>query len=94
MFNLIPKEVRFFDHFEAQSQQIMKAGALLSELVHDFGDARAKAFAIKEVEHQGDLVTQWNYLLAMTVITLVPVTLVFAFLQRFVTQGIASAGVK
>ena len=43
---------------------------------------------------QGDLVTQWNYLLAMTVITLVPVTLVFAFLQKFVTQGIASAGVK
>jgi alpha-1,4-digalacturonate transport system permease protein len=30
----------------------------------------------------------------MTVITLVPVTLVFAFLQKFVTQGIASAGVK
>ena len=43
---------------------------------------------------QGDLVTQWNYLLAMTVITLLPVTLVFAFLQKFVTQGIASAGVK
>ena len=39
-------------------------------------------------------VTQWNYLLAMTVITLLPVTLVFAFLQKFVTQGIASAGVK
>lgn len=43
---------------------------------------------------QGDLVTQWNYLLAMTVITLLPITLVFAFLQKFVTQGIASAGVK
>ena len=57
MFNLIPKEVRFFDYFEAQSQQIIKAGALLSELVHDFGDARAKAFAIKEVEHAGDQIT-------------------------------------
>ncbi|MEO8411152.1 MAG: carbohydrate ABC transporter permease [Propionivibrio sp.] len=43
---------------------------------------------------QGDLVTQWNYLLAMTVITLIPVTLVFAFLQKYITQGIASAGVK
>ena len=43
---------------------------------------------------QGDLVTQWNYLLAMTVITLLPVTVVFAFLQKFITQGIASAGVK
>jgi alpha-1,4-digalacturonate transport system permease protein len=43
---------------------------------------------------QGDLVTQWNYLLAMTVITLLPITLVFAFLQKYITQGIASAGVK
>ena len=43
---------------------------------------------------QGDLVTQWNYLLAMTVITLLPITIVFAFLQKYITQGIASAGVK
>ena len=57
MFNLIPKEVRFFDYFEQQSQQIIKAGTLLSELVHNFADARAKAFAIKEVEHAGDQIT-------------------------------------
>ena len=57
MFNLIPREVRFFDFFEQQSQQIMKAGTLLSELVHNFADARAKAFAIKEVEHAGDQIT-------------------------------------
>ena len=43
---------------------------------------------------QGELNTQWNYLLAMTVITLIPVTAVFAFLQRYITTGIASAGVK
>ena len=43
---------------------------------------------------QGDLVTQWHYLLAMTVLTLLPVTAVFAFLQRYITQGIAAAGVK
>lgn len=43
---------------------------------------------------QGDLTTQWHYLLAMTVITLFPVTLVFAFLQKYIAQGIASAGVK
>jgi len=43
---------------------------------------------------QGDLVTQWHYLLAMTVITLLPITFVFAFLQKYITQGIASAGVK
>jgi alpha-1,4-digalacturonate transport system permease protein len=43
---------------------------------------------------QGELTTQWNYLLAMTVVTLIPVTVIFALLQRHITQGIASAGVK
>jgi ABC-type sulfate/molybdate transport systems ATPase subunit len=40
---------------------------------------------------QGDLVTQWNYLLAMTVVTMIPVTIVFAFLQKHITTGVASA---
>ena len=57
MFNLIPKEVRFFDYFERQSEHILRAADLLKQLTYDFRDARAKAFAIKEVEHQGDLVT-------------------------------------
>ncbi len=43
---------------------------------------------------QGELTTQWNFLLAMTVLTLLPVTVIFAFLQKYITQGIASAGVK
>jgi hypothetical protein len=57
MFSLIPREVRFFDLFEQQSQHIIKAAQLLHDLVHNFNDARAKAHAIKEVEHQGDLLT-------------------------------------
>jgi predicted phosphate transport protein (TIGR00153 family) len=57
MFNLIPREVRFFDLFERQSEHIITASKLLHDLVHNFSDARAKAHAIKEVEHQGDLVT-------------------------------------
>jgi alpha-1,4-digalacturonate transport system permease protein len=43
---------------------------------------------------QGELTTSWNYLLAMTVLTLLPVTVIFAVLQRHITQGIASSGVK
>src|SRR2546428_6201566 len=57
MFSLIPREVRFFDLFEQQSQYIIRAASLLHELVHTFSDARAKAHAIKEVEHQGDQIT-------------------------------------
>jgi alpha-1,4-digalacturonate transport system permease protein len=43
---------------------------------------------------QGELNTQWNYVLAMTVMTLLPITLVFAVLQRFITTGIATTGMK
>ena len=43
---------------------------------------------------QGELTTQWHFLLAMTVLTLLPVTIVFAFLQGYITTGIASSGVK
>lgn len=43
---------------------------------------------------QGELQTQWHYLLAMTVVTLAPVAIVFAFLQRFITTGIANTGMK
>jgi alpha-1,4-digalacturonate transport system permease protein len=43
---------------------------------------------------QGELNTQWNYVLAMTVLTLLPISVVFAFLQRFITTGIATTGIK
>jgi alpha-1,4-digalacturonate transport system permease protein len=42
----------------------------------------------------GELQTAWSNLLAMTVLTLLPITIVFAFLQKYITQGIAQAGVK
>src|SRR5690606_10134690 len=43
---------------------------------------------------QGELNVQWHYVLAMTVLTLLPITFVSAFLQRCITTGIASAGVQ
>ncbi len=43
---------------------------------------------------QGELQVQWNLILAMTVLTLLPITLVFAFLQRYITSGIATTGMK
>lgn len=42
----------------------------------------------------GELQTQWDTLLAMTVLTLLPVTVVFAFLQKYITTGIATTGMK
>ncbi len=43
---------------------------------------------------QGALNVQWHYILAMTVLTLLPITVVFAFLQRYITTGIATTGMK
>ena len=43
---------------------------------------------------QGELITQWHYLLAMTILSLLPIAIIFVFLQRFITTGIASSGMK
>lgn len=44
--------------------------------------------------YAGELNVQWHFILAMTVVTMIPVVLVFVFLQRFITTGIAGAGLK
>lgn len=43
---------------------------------------------------QGDLLIEWNLILAMTVLTLLPITFVFAILQKYITTGIATTGMK
>jgi alpha-1,4-digalacturonate transport system permease protein len=43
---------------------------------------------------QGELNQQWNFILAMTVLTLLPITAVFALLERYITTGIATTGMK
>jgi ABC-type maltose transport system permease subunit len=43
---------------------------------------------------QGENTSAWNYILSMTVLTLLPVTLVFSFLQKFITTDIATTGLK
>ncbi|MFD1795577.1 carbohydrate ABC transporter permease [Paracoccus aurantiacus] len=44
--------------------------------------------------YAGELNVQWHYILAMTVVTMIPVVLVFVFLQRYITAGIAGSGLK
>ncbi len=43
---------------------------------------------------KGEMNDATHYLLAMTVLTLLPVTFVFAFLQKYITTGIANTGMK
>lgn len=42
----------------------------------------------------GEFDTDFHYILAMTVVSLIPITLVFVWLQRFITTGIATTGLK
>jgi hypothetical protein len=57
MFRLMPREERFFDLFEQQGTNIVEAATRLREMIFDFSDAPAKAMAIKELEHAGDVLT-------------------------------------
>lgn len=43
---------------------------------------------------QGELNVRWHLILAMTVLTLLPISLVFAVLQKYITTGIATTGMK
>jgi alpha-1,4-digalacturonate transport system permease protein len=43
---------------------------------------------------QGELNVQWHLILAMTVLTLLPISVIFALLQKYVTTGIATTGLK
>lgn len=43
---------------------------------------------------RGELVTDWNYVLAMTVLSIIPILVVFVFMQRYLVRGIASTGLK
>jgi alpha-1,4-digalacturonate transport system permease protein len=43
---------------------------------------------------QGALNSQEHLILAMTVLTLLPITIIFAFLQQFIAGGIATTGMK
>ena len=56
------------------------------------GDNYTLQLGLNSFRGENDI--QWRYLLAMTVLSLAPVTAVFVFLQRHITTGVASLGVK
>jgi alpha-1,4-digalacturonate transport system permease protein len=46
------------------------------------------------LEFRGEHLSREHFRLAMTVVSLIPTTLVFVFLQRYITTGIANTGLK
>lgn len=57
LFKLLPREEKFFDLFEKMTQNIAVAVKQLRDLVENFEDVPTKAQQIKDMEHQGDMIT-------------------------------------
>lgn len=57
MFSLFPKQEDFFVLFKKQGEIVRRGSDLLLEMMENYEDIEAKAARLKEVEHQGDLVT-------------------------------------
>jgi predicted phosphate transport protein (TIGR00153 family) len=56
-FSLFPRNERFFDLFLLSANNIRLAAEQLLNMVQDFTDVAKKAQKLKEVEHEGDLIT-------------------------------------
>lgn len=54
MFNLSPKEDKFFDMFVTYAETIHKSSVLLKEFLMDVSNPREKYKVIKDLEHQAD----------------------------------------
>ncbi|WP_226780403.1 carbohydrate ABC transporter permease [Oceaniglobus trochenteri] len=57
-------------------------------------DPSAHTLQIGLTTFSGEFDSDFHYILAMTVVSLIPITLVFVWLQRFITTGIATSGLK
>jgi uncharacterized protein len=53
----IPKDQKFFDHFEELADTIEKGGLLFLEILNNFEHSEAKLSTLKEIEHQADRIT-------------------------------------
>lgn len=57
MVRLLPKEEKFFDHFDSASEKMIRGVRLLKEMMRDLSDAEEKSRQIKGVEHEADHIT-------------------------------------
>ena len=53
----IPKEQKFFDHFEELADTIEKGSRLFLDILNNFEHSEAKLSTLKEIEHEADRVT-------------------------------------
>ena len=54
---LLPRDVRFFDHFEQATETMQEAAAALVDLLENYDNVPAKLARLEDLEHQGDRTT-------------------------------------
>jgi predicted phosphate transport protein (TIGR00153 family) len=57
----IPKDQKFFDHFEELANTIEKGSQLFLDILNNFEHSEAKLSTLKELEHEADQVTHIIY---------------------------------
>ncbi len=69
-FSFLPTEVKFFDQFQAATQNLIEAARVLHALFEDFRDVDARVKQIVDIEHKGDLIVHdVTNLLVRTLVT-------------------------
>jgi uncharacterized protein len=58
---LVPKEEKFFDHFEQLADKIEKGGQLFLDILDNYEHSEAKVSTLKEIEHEADKITHQIY---------------------------------
>lgn len=53
----IPKEQKFFDHFEELADTIERGSQLFLDILNNFEHSEAKLATLKDIEHQADQIT-------------------------------------
>ena len=53
-FSFLPVEVKFFDHFQAATSNLLDGARLLQKLLDDYHDVDETVAQITEIEHRGD----------------------------------------
>lgn len=56
-FSFIPKDVGFYDLFEQETANLVVAAEKLVDLFDNYEDVETKAKELKELEHEGDVIT-------------------------------------
>ena len=56
-FSFVPKDIGFYDLFEQETANIVIAAEKLVDLFDKYEDVEAKAKELKELEHEGDVIT-------------------------------------